>query len=176
MDEIFTKRGMRIGLLFGGIVVLVNVVVAVINTLVPFLVIFTWVLSLLGVLALVAGGYANGYVEGFSRENLSNLIKKSIGPGLWAALLMGVIGGLVAVFLLLIPKTVTTFGFSYTYSDFGIVSAIVNFLGQLLVSTINGVFWFVVGGFVFLYLPKSSLPEQVSTLLERVKAFAVNKK
>ena len=176
MDEIFTKRGMRIGLLFGGIVVLVNVVVAVVNSLVPFLVIFTWVLSLLGILVLLAGGYSNGYVEGFTKDNLPKLVKRSIGAGLWAALLMGVIGGVVAVLLSLLPKTVTYLGFSYTYSDFSILSAILSFFGQLLVSTISGVFWFIVGGFVFVYLPKTTLPVQVSTLLDRVKSFALAKK
>lgn len=171
MNEIMTRRGMKIGLLFGGVVVVMTFIGGLINAFIPFLVCFTWIFLGLGWLVLLIGGNANGYAEGFTKDNMANIVKKSIGAGIWAAIIMGTVGGVLAVILSLIPKTVSYLGYSYTYSDFTIMGSILTVLGQIVGSLLSAMFWFIVGGFIAAYLPKSALPVMIGNFYDKVKAF-----
>lgn len=172
MNDIFTRRGIKLGFLFGGVAVIFNLVLGLINTFIPFLICITWILSVFAWLVLFVGGYVNGYAEGFSKENMANNLKKSVGAGLCAALIIGFLGGLITIVLSLFPRTVSYLGYSYTYSDFTILGSILTFLGQMFTALVSGIFWFVVGGLAYAYYPVSKLPSNVVGYLDKVKSFA----
>ena len=171
MKEIFTKKGIKVGLLFGGIVVGLNLIVGFLNTFIPVLVFVTWIISAMVWFVLFLGGYSNGFVESFSKESMSDNLKKAVGAGLVAALLIGVAGGVISVLLSLVPRTTGFMGYTYTYSDFTFFGAIASFFGQMLVGLFSGVFWFVVGGIVYAYYPVSNLPSNVVGYFDKVKHF-----
>lgn len=173
MNDIFTKRQIKIGLLFGGIVVAFNLVLGIINTFIPVLVCITWVLYGLVWVVLFAGGYANGHTEGFTKETMANNLKKAIGAGLFAAIAVGILGGIITIILSLFPRTVSYLGYSYTYTDFTVLGAILGFIGSVVGALISSLFWFIVGGLAYAYYPASRLPANVSAMFDKVKAFAM---
>lgn len=172
MNEIFTKKSMKIGLLFGGVVVLINLLVGIVTTFVPLLVFVTLFTGVLVWIIMVTGGYVNGYAHGFTKENMTDNLKKAVGAGLWAALVIGVLSGVIAVILSLVPQTTILYGVSYTANNFTILGDIFSFFGQLLGALISGLLWFVAGGIAYAYYPVSKLPTSLVSFLDKVKNFA----
>lgn len=171
LSEIFTKRAMKIGVMFGIVVAVINVVSSLVNNFIPFIIFISWISIFFVWIILLVAGYLNGIFENFNRDNLVLVIKKSVGVALWAALVIGVVSGLLDALLLLVPRTQVLFGITYTQTNFSLVLAIFTLLSSMLSALISGLFWVILGGVVNAFYPLTSLPQEVQNFMNKLKNY-----
>lgn len=172
LNEIFTRKGMRAGLLFGGLVAVINLFVSLLTAVVPFIAFLSLLLIPLIWVIMFFGAYTHAYAQGFTKEDTKGAVLKSAGAGLWAALIMGVVGGVVSVLVMLVfPRTFGLYGgFSVTVT-YTFIDMIFTFLNQLFSSLVSGLFWFILIGILYSYFPVTSMPSAIAGFVEKGKNF-----
>ncbi len=160
MNDLMSKSNLKLGATFG--------VPAGVLALLSFIPCIGWAFNIVAWLVILAGGYVTVMVKGGTKDQMSMVLKNSMMASIPAAVIVAVGSALSSVLgtLFFFPR-IAYFDIGPSISDF-IVPAVIAFV----IAVVWVVVMFMVGSFVGVYVPETSLPSNVRDLLNRFKAYA----
>ncbi|MEO6729489.1 MAG: hypothetical protein ABIM99_06230 [Candidatus Dojkabacteria bacterium] len=160
MNDLMSKANMKLGGTFG--------LVAAVLVLLSFIPCIGFVFSIVAGLVLLAGGYVVVMVKGGTKDQLSPVLKNSLIASIPAAVVYAIAAAVSSI--------LSTLFFFPRIAYFDIGPSIADFLIGAAGGFIGGAIWvviaFLIGSFVGVYVPETSLPSSIRDILNKFKAYA----
>lgn len=158
----FPKQVIKIGVLFGIFLAVVNLLNIVFN-LIPILgILLSLMFGIVAFIISISAGYVTVSAFNIKKENLSEGVMKTLSVGLIVGVIAGVASGIAGVVSSLILYSQYSFFTSPT-----IITYIFSFVGSFVVSIILSILWSILGGVLGTYYPSANLPAGVKVWVDK---------